>query len=136
MNKKPKELLVTFKKGGAFRAKLLWDKAPKTCEVIVNATPLETSEVKWGEIIGEECYFTTDIILDVTENTIHPIPGSISFNPDPKWKAVIFYYGDKIKLTKTYSKFAQIETNLEDLKKVGKRIEKEGPEGAKITTLE
>ena len=135
MDEKPKELLVTFKKGGTFKAKLLWDEAPKTCGAIVNAAPLETSEVKWAEAIGEVCYFTTNIILDVRENSVHPVPGTLSFNPDPQYKGFIIYYGDQLKLVRIHSKFAQIEAGVEDLKKVGKRIAKEGPEGVKVTVI-
>jgi hypothetical protein len=133
MNKKPEELTLTFEKGGTFRARLLWEKAPRTCQGIMNATPIVASEVRWGEVIGDECYFTTDIFLDVMENTAQPVPGTLSFNPDPKWKAFIIYYGDDLKLTKTFSHFAQIELDLDSLRKVGKRIEREGPEGVKIT---
>jgi hypothetical protein len=132
MNKRPEELTLTFEKGGTFKARLLWEKAPRTCEAIVNVTPIAVSEVRWGEIIGDECYFTTGISLDVMENTVYPIPGTISFNPDPKWKAFIVYYGDNLKLTKTFNQFAQVETDLDGLKRVGRRIERDGPEGVKI----
>jgi hypothetical protein len=131
-----KKFVIEFSKGGKFTAVLLMTEAPKTCEAFLKALPLEV-KLRQARFAGEEFYFQANLSAEL-ENQISPTWGDISFNADPKWKAVCIYYGNNVKKTGLpYNLFARVVSgNLEELKKVGERVWIQGEEVARIKGLE
>jgi len=127
-----KKVEIEFSKGGKFTAALLMNEAPKTCEAFLKALPMEV-RFRQARFAGEEFFFQANMSLEL-ENQIAPAWGDISFNADPKWKAVCVYYGNNVKKTGApYNLFAQVVSgNLEELKKVGERVWIQGEEVAHI----
>lgn len=124
--------MIEFSKGGKITAVLLMKEAPKTCEAFLKALPMEV-RFRQARFAGEEFYFQANMSAEL-ENQISPTWGDISFNADPKWKAVCIYYGNNVKRTgPPYNLFARVVSgNLEELKKVGERVWIQGEEVAHI----
>ena len=127
-----KKVEIEFSKGGKFTATLLMKEAPKTCEAFLQALPMEV-RFRQARFAGEEFFFQANMNVEL-ENQIAPAWGDISFNADPKWKAVCVYYGNNVKKTGApYNLFARVVSgNLEELKKVGERVWIQGEEVAHI----
>ena len=127
-----KTFVIEFSKGGRFTVALLMKEAPKTCEAFLKALPLEV-RFRQARFAGEEFYFQADINVEL-ENQVAPVWGNISFNADPKWKAVCVYYGNNVKKTGApYNLFGRVVSeSLEELKKVGERVWIQGEEVAHI----
>jgi hypothetical protein len=127
-----KRFVIEFSKGGKFTAELLMKEAPKTCEAFLKALPMEV-RLRQARFAGEEFYFPANMSAEL-ENQISPAWGDISFNADPKWKAVCIYYGSNVKKSGLpYNLFARVVSgNLEELKKVGERVWVQGEETAQI----
>jgi hypothetical protein len=130
-----KKFEIEFSKGGKFTAVLLMNEAPKTCAAFLKALPLE-ARFRQARFAGEEFFFQADMTPEA-ENQIPPKWGDISFNADPKWKAVCIYYGNNVKSSGApFNLFARvISGNLEALKKVGERVWLQGEEVAHIQLL-
>lgn len=131
-----KNFEIQFSKGGIYTAVLLLREAPKTCEAFMKALPMDV-HFRQARFAGEEFYFQTSMSTE-PENQIPPKWGDISFNSDPKWKAVCIYYGNTIKQSgPPFNLFARIVSgNLEELKKVGERVWLQGEEVAHIKLVQ
>jgi hypothetical protein len=73
----------------AFIAELLEDAAPRTCEAVWNALPLETDEARHAMYSGLGLYMVVDFRLDFVENphVFGGDPGDVFFhaNPNNAW---------------------------------------------------
>ncbi|MDR2132806.1 MAG: DUF3830 family protein [Clostridiales Family XIII bacterium] len=119
------EYFLEFEKGGRFKVRLKEAEAPNTVAAFKKALPMEGGCLQ-ARFAGDEFFFNADVDVSA-ENAKEPYCGALSFNCDPKWKAVCVYYGSNIK-SASYNLFAEITEDLEDLKKVGLRIWKQGEE--------
>jgi hypothetical protein len=119
------EYFLEFEKGGRFKVAFKETEAPNTVAAFKKALPV-TGGCLQARFAGDEFFFNADVKVDA-ENVKEPYQGALSFNCDPKWKAVCVYYGPTIK-SASYSLFAEIKENLEELKEVGLRIWKQGEE--------
>lgn len=121
-----RQVEISFGRGGRFAARLLEDQAPSTCEAVWAALPVEGTVLQ-ARFSGEEMFVTTAIDA-AAENQVPPSAGDIAFNPDPAWRAICIYYGPKIKAGHPFNLFARIDGDLEQLRRVGERIWREGGE--------
>lgn len=67
---KKRMLAIEFERGGYLKAELLDEDAPRTCEAVWKALPLQ-AKIMQARFAGEEMYFKTDI-MGVPENEIEP----------------------------------------------------------------
>jgi hypothetical protein len=76
---------ISFCDTDTFIAELLEDAAPRTCEAVWKALPLETSEARHPMFSGLGMYMVVDFRLDVVENphVFGGDPGDVFFHADP-----------------------------------------------------
>ncbi|MEM3641690.1 MAG: cyclophilin-like fold protein [Candidatus Bathyarchaeia archaeon] len=129
-----KQIEIEFERGGKFTATLLEDAAPKACKVLWDHLPIEgrAAQARYG---GEEFFFNTDLNIEAENQKKDFKAGDIAFNPHPKWKAIIIYYGNNIAITTPYNHIAKISEKLDELKAVGERIWLQGAEKVRICKL-
>ncbi len=133
------KIRIEFEKGGVFEANLLEDEAPKTCEVIKKRLPFEyrfqQSIVSGHAILA----LPPDLTVERENQRVAGIPpGTISFLvrdepvlvPDEIYISygIFISRGLTIDMKQPVNVFAQIDSNLEELKQVGRRIHLEGAE--------
>ena len=122
-----RQIEIEFERGGKFTATLLDDEAPQTCKILWEHLPIEGSaaQARYG---GEEFFFKTNLEIEPENQKTNFSAGDIAFNPDPKWKAMITYYGNNIRVSTPFNHAAKISENLEKLKAIGERIWLKGAE--------
>jgi hypothetical protein len=147
-NRKANQIMTTikieFEHGGVFEARLLEDEAPKTCATIKQRLPFEyrfQQSIVSGQAI---LALPPDLTVEPENQRVAGIlPGSLSFLvqdktvlvPDEIYIAygIFISRGLTIDMKQPVNVFAQIETNLEELQHVGRRIHLEGAEMARFT---
>ena len=131
---KKRMLAIEFERGGYLKAELLDEDAPRTCEAVWKALPLQ-AKIMQARFAGEEMYFKTDI-MGVPENEIEPKGGDIAFNTNPQWRAICIYYGDNLRLKNPFNLFARIINDKEELKQIGERVWLVGTETVRVKAYE
>ena len=159
-DKKPEKLELTFSNGGTITASLYWDKAPKTCEAIVEAIrekgPINSddySPLLHAQFAGSEVYFENfpardDIPFENTtlrndENMFatNKIPGGeLAYYVNPKVKSFCIVYGELIPrrmvdVDIALNRFAKVD-NWDELKKIGQEARIKGPGNVTVKVLE
>jgi len=144
-DQKPKKLELVFSKGGRTTATLMWDKAPKTCEAIVEALskPVE-ARLLHAQYAGSELYFENFPARDDVpfENTTAHMDenmfltniidgGVLAYYVNPKVKSFCFVYGTilprrEVDTPIALNIFAEID-DKEGATKIGERSRWEGP---------
>jgi hypothetical protein len=131
---------IELEKGGVFTARLLEDEAPKTCEKIVQSLPF-SYRFHQSIVSGQAVVALPPDLTVEPENqrTVGVPPGSLCFlvNDPPRNVPDEIYisYGpyfvsrcSTIDFQQPVNIFAQIESDLDRLMDVGKRILMEGAE--------
>jgi hypothetical protein len=130
---------LEFEKGGVFYARLLEKEAPKTCTAIKAHMPFEYRFHQ--SIVSGQALVTLppDLTVERENQRVAGIPaGTISFLvkdepvlvPDEIYIAYGLFIsrGLTVDMKQPVNVFAQIEENLDELMKVGKRVLMEGAE--------
>lgn len=141
------KLKIEFQKGGTFTAKLLEDEAPKTCKTIKERLPFEY-RFQQSIVSGQAMVaIPPDLTVERENQRVAGIPpGAISFLvkdepvlvPDEIYIAygIFISRGLTVDAKQPVNVFAQIEENLEGLKKIGQRIILEGAEMVRFSLLD
>ena len=143
-----KKLKIEFERGGVFYARLMEEEAPKTCKTLLERMPLEFRF--WQSIVSGHAMVTIPENLTVdpeNQRTIGCPAGTLAFLvqdpprnvPDEIYIAYGPYFVSRcsyIEMQQPVNIFAQIEDNLDELQKVGKRVLMEGAETIKISIAE
>jgi len=137
---------LEFEKGDIFHARLLENEAPKTCATIKTHLPFEYRFHQ--SIVSGQAMVTLppDLTVERENQRVAGIPqGAISFLvrdepvlvPDEIYIAYGLFIsrGLTVDSKQPVNVFAQIEENLEELTKVGKRILMEGAEVVRFSLL-
>lgn len=158
LNQKPEKLKLTFSGGVILKATLLWEKAPKTCEAIVET--LKEKPVKsddYGPLLhaqyaGSELYFenfpapddvpfeNTTMRTDKNMFCTNKISGGVlAYYVNPKIKSFCIVYGELIPrrtvdIEIPLNMFATID-NWDDAKKMGNRARLDGPGSVTVEIL-
>ena len=138
-------ILIEFEKGGVFSARLLENDAPKTCRTIIRKLPFEyrfhQSIVSGHAVVA----LPPDLAVEPENQRSIGIPaGGLSFLvqdpprnvPDEIYIAYGPYFISRcsyIEMQQPVNYFAQIEEDLNELEKIGKRVLMEGAEIVKFT---
>ena len=141
-----RRFVLEFERGGAFQAELLEDLAPKTCRAFWDLLPLR-QKVGHAKFSGHVLYIFPGMDIVEMENSrcIGVLPGEILFNPhvtnQPAHpKEMMIVYGPALPRDAfgyaPSNLFARISADIEELKKIGKRIDEEGREYVEIHRLE
>jgi hypothetical protein len=138
---------IEFEKGGTFTAKLLEDEAPKTCKTIKERLPFEYRFHQ--SIVSGQAIVTLppDLTVERENQRVAGIPpGALSFLvkdepvlvPDEIYIAygIFISRGLTVDAKQPVNVFAQIEENLDELKKIGQRIVLEGAEMVRFSLIE
>ena len=138
---------IEFEKGGTFTAKLLEDEAPKTCKTIKERLPFEyrfhQSIVSGQAMVA----LPPDLTVERENQRVAGIPpGALSFLvkdepvlvPDEIYIAygIFISRGLTVDAKQPVNVFAQIEENLDELKKIGQRLVLEGAEMVRFSLIE
>lgn len=138
---------IEFEKGGVFVARLLEDEAPKTCQAIKEHLPFE---YKFHQsIVSGQAMVTLppDLTVEPENQRVAGIPpGALSFLvrdevvlvPDEIYIAygIFISRGLTVDMKQPVNVFAQIESDLDELKKVGQRVLMNGAEMVHFRLLE
>lgn len=110
------------------RAKLLEDKAPHLCKLILDKLPFES--IHWHAVIsGELLGFMCPVVCTKMENPVDRARGDVYLYANAQW--IIIPYGATTEPNKV-NKFGEIEKDdLEKLKIVGEKIWQTFVEGSK-----
>ena len=133
------QVKIEFEKGGVFYARLLEDEAPKTCAIIKSRLPFQyrfQQSIVSGHAI---LCLPPDLTVPRENQRVAGIPpGALSFLvkdepvlvPDEIYIAygIFISRGLTVDMKQPVNVFAQIDQNLDDLKKVGQRIHIQGAE--------
>ena len=138
---------IEFERGGVFMAKLLEDEAPKTCQTIKSRLPFgyrfQHSIVSGQAIL---C-LPPDLTVERENQRVAGIlPGALSFLvkdepvlvPDEIYIAygIFISRGLTVDAKQPVNVFAQIESNLDELKQIGRRILLQGAEMVHFSLVE
>ncbi len=143
-----KRLKIEFEKGGVFYARLFEEEAPKTCRTIVERLPLKFTF--WQSIVSGHAMVTLPENLTVepeNQRTIGCPAGTLAFLvqdpprnvPDEIYIAYGPYFVSRcsyIEMQQPVNIFAQVEEDLEELQKVGKRVLMKGAEEVHLSLEE
>ncbi len=148
--KKPEKLEIIFSNGGALTARLLWEKAPQTCEAIVAALqkPVTSGEgcgiLLHAQYAGSEVYFenfpaaddipfeNTTARMDKNMYLTNKIDGGVlAYYVNPAIKSFCIVYGELIPrrtvdVPIALNIFAEIEDQKE-AKRIGWEARIKGP---------
>lgn len=140
-------LKLEFEKGNTFTAKLLEDEAPKTCRTIKERLPFEYRFHQ--SIVSGQAVVTLppDLTVERENQRVAGIqPGAICFLvkdepvlvPDEIYIAYGLFIsrGLTVDMKQPVNVFAQIETDLGELKEVGRRVLMNGAEIVRFSLLE
>ncbi len=158
VEQKPKKLKLTFSKGGVLTATLMWHKAPRTCEAIIEALrdgPVNSADygpLLHAQYAGSEVYFENfpardDIPFENTtmrtdENmfcTNKIAGGVLAYYVNPKIKSFCIVYGELIPRRTAdveipLNMFATID-NWDEAREIGQKARIDGPGEVKIELL-
>lgn len=137
-------LKLEFEKGGTFKARLLEDEAPKTCATIKSRLPFEylfQQSIVSGQAMVA---IPPDLTVERENQRVAGIlPGALSFLvadkpvlvPDEIYIAygVFISRGLFVDAKQPVNVFAQIDENLDELKKIGARIIRHGAETVRFS---
>jgi hypothetical protein len=139
------KLKIEFQKGGVFYARLLEKEAPKTCETILARLPFEyrfhQSIVSGHAVVA----LPPDLTVEPENQRTIGIPaGGLSFLvqdparnvPDEIYIAYGPYFISRcsyIEMQQPVNVFAQVDENLDELRKIGSRVLMEGAEVVKFS---
>jgi hypothetical protein len=142
------KLKIEFQKGGVFYARLLEKEAPKTCETLLKRLPFEyrfqQSIVSGHAVVA----IPPDLTVEPENQRTIGIPaGGLSFLvqdparnvPDEVYIAYGPYFISRcsyIEMQQPVNVFAQIDENLDELRKIGSRVLLEGAEIVKFSLAE
>ena len=139
-------LKLEFEKGGVFYARLLEKEAPKTCSTIKARLPFEYRFHQ--SIVSGQALVTLphDLTVERENQRVAGIPpGAICFLvkdeqvlvPDEIYIAYGLFIsrGLTVDMKQPVNVFAQIEDNLKELMKVGKRVLLEGAEVVRFSLV-
>lgn len=141
------KIVIEFEKGGLFVAQLLEDEAPKSCDIIKERLPFQY-RFQQSIVSGQAMVaLPSDMTMPRENQRVASIlPGAISFLvrdepvlvPDEIYIAygIFISRGLTVDAKQPVNVFAQIDSDLEELKKVGQRIHLEGAETASFRLLE
>ncbi len=143
-----KRIKIEFEKGGVFFARLFEDEAPKTCQTFLQKMPLEFKF--WQSIVSGHAMVTIPENFTVepeNQRTIGCPAGTLAFLvqdpprnvPDEIYIAYGPYFVSRcsyIEMQQPVNIFAQIEEDLDELQKVGKRVLMKGAETVKLSLAE
>lgn len=130
-----KMIEFSFERGGKFVAKMLPNKAPRTCEAILEKLPIEQT-ICHATTAGQELFFKGGFGAGFpVENLIKPKVGDIGYAADQEWQNILVYYGDFLCFPKYFNIFARISENLDELMEVGKRVWSKGFEKVYVKEL-
>ena len=137
---------LEFEKGGEFVATLLEDQAPKTCQSIKDRLPFEYRF--YHSIISGQAIVTLppDLTVERENQRVMGIPaGAISFLvkdevllvPDEIYISygIFISRGVTLDMNQPVNVFAQIETNLDELKDVCRRVLMSGAETVRFSPV-
>lgn len=137
---------LEFEKGGEFVATLLEDQAPKTCQSIKDRLPFEYRF--HHSIISGQAIVTLppDLTVERENQRVMGIPpGAISFLvkdevllvPDEIYISygIFISRGVTLDMNQPVNVFAQIETNLDELKDVCRRVLMSGAETVRFSPV-
>jgi hypothetical protein len=144
-----KKLKIKFERGGEVFARLLEEKAPKTCNGIWSQLPIE-SEITHTRWSGREIYTSVpESPSFARENqTIHTSVGEVCYWRDWTWeespvppKAIAIYYGAEMprshKGSEQVNVFAQVDyKDFKKLEEIGERVWLKGKEKVYIEKYE
>jgi hypothetical protein len=137
---------IEFAKGGVFEARLLEDEAPKTCATIKQRLPFEY-RFQQSIVSGQALVaLPPDLTVERENQRVANTPaGTIAFLvrdepvlvPDEIYIAygVFISRGLFVDAKQPVNVFAQIESNLDDLKRVGQRVHQEGAEMVRFSLI-
>lgn len=140
------QMKIEFEKGGVFVADFLKDEAPKTCKTIKDRLPFEYKfhhSIVSGQAIVA---LPPDLTVERENQRVVAIPpGAISFLvrdkpllvPDEIYISygIFISRGLTIDMKQPVNVFAQIESNLDQLKQTGTRILMSGAETVRFSLL-
>lgn len=141
------KIVIEFEKGGIFVARLLEDEAPKSCDIIKKRLPFQY-RFQQSIVSGQAMVALPPDMTMPRENqrVAGILPGAISFLvrdepvlvPDEIYIAygIFISRGLMVDAKQPVNVFAQIDSDLEELTKVGRRIHLEGAEVARFRLLE
>ncbi len=99
------------------------DLAPKTCDAVWNALPIQYGHVLHARFSGEEIFFPAPRVLYEKENEkFDCVPGDVSYFADAP--GICIYYG-KLHVITPGSVFARVTENWEELYRVAKQVWKD-----------
>jgi len=137
-------IIIEFEKGDIFKAKLLEDEAPNTCESILNNLPF-TLRFQQSIVSGQAIVALPNNLTIEEENqrTVGIPSGSLCFLvkdpprnvPDEIYISYGPYFVSRcstIDFQQPVNVFGLIESDIDRLMKVGKRILMEGAESVKF----
>jgi hypothetical protein len=149
-DKRPEKLEMIFSNGGTLTARLLWDKAPRTCEAMVAALqkPVTSGEdcgiLLHAQYAGSEVYFedfpavddipfeNTTARMDENMYLTNKIDGGVlAYYVNPAVKSFCIVYGELIPrrtvdVPIALNIFAEIE-DKEEAKRIGWEARTKGP---------
>jgi hypothetical protein len=138
---------IEFEKGGSFIARLLEEEAPKSCKTIKERLPFEY-RFHQSIVSGQAMVcLPPDLTLERENQRVAGIPpGAISFLvkdepvlvPDEIYIAwgIFISRGLTVDAKQPVNVFAQIDENLDELAKIGKRVLLEGAEMVRFSLAE
>lgn len=138
---------IEFERGGVFTAKLLEVEAPKTCQTIKSRLPFEY-RFQHSIVSGQAILcLPPDLTVERENQRVAGIlPGALSFLvkdepvlvPDEIYIAygIFISRGLTIDAKQPVNVFAQIESNLDELKQIGRRILLQGAEMVRFSLVE
>jgi len=134
-----KKLKITFERGGIFYARFLSKEAPKTVNLIDSTLPFQ-AKILHGRYAGPAIFYDTGFGTVEKENSlVDKSIGALTLTMGTSrysGKAVHIFYDKDVASSKEENWFANIDENLAELKIVGERIWKEGPEKATFESWE
>jgi hypothetical protein len=141
------KIKLEFERGGVFAAQLLEDEAPKTCQTIKEHLPFE---YKFHQsIVSGQAIVTLppDLTVEPENQRVAGVPpGALCFLvrdeivlvPDEIYIAygIFISRGLTVDMKQPVNVFGQIESDLDELKKVGQRVLMNGAEIVRFSLLE
>lgn len=138
---------IEFERGGVFVARLMDEEAPRTCRAIADRLPF--SYRFHHSIVSGQALVTlpADLIVELENQRVAGIlPGTLSFLvrdpsrlvPDEIYIAygIFISRGLTLDMKQPVNVFARIESGLDQLAQVGRRVLMEGAEQVRFSLLE
>lgn len=141
------KIKIEFEKGGIFEARLLEEEAPKTCATIKQRLPFEY-KFQQSIVSGQAMVaLPPDLTVERENQRVAGTPtGTLAFLvrdepvlvPDEIYIAygIFISRGLTVDAKQPVNVWAQIESDLDELKRVGQRIHQEGAELVRFQLIE